>query len=57
MKVFCPIHEKSFSAPRRNPIKCETKAHSLELLISTGKPENRLSVTGSTVATASTSDL
>lgn len=29
MKVFCPEHKRSFLAPRRNPIKCENKAHVL----------------------------
>jgi hypothetical protein len=29
MRVFCPIHKKGFSAPRRNPIRCENKHHVL----------------------------
>lgn len=27
MKVFCPVHERSFIAPRSNPIKCLNKYH------------------------------
>src|SRR6266404_460877 len=29
MRVFCPVHKKGFTAPRRNPIKCENKHHVL----------------------------
>lgn len=29
MRIYCPTHEKSFPAPRRNPIKCENKNHQM----------------------------
>lgn len=29
MRVFCPVHNKRFSVPRRNPIHCENKGHVL----------------------------
>lgn len=29
MRVFCPEHRKSFSVPRRNPIRCENRGHIL----------------------------
>lgn len=38
MRVFCPVHKRSFLAPRRNPIRCENKAHVLgELDFAGGK--------------------
>ena len=29
MKVYCPVHKKGFSVPRRNPIRCESGEHIL----------------------------
>jgi hypothetical protein len=29
MRIYCPTHQKSFPAPRKNPIKCENKNHVL----------------------------
>lgn len=29
MRVFCPQHKTSFLTPRRNPIRCENRGHSL----------------------------
>ena len=39
MKVFCPVHKKSFATPRRNPIRCENKNHLLGKLDFEGRAE------------------
>ena len=44
MRVFCPVHRKSFSAPRRNPIRCENKAHVLGELDFEGRASEPASI-------------
>lgn len=29
MRIYCPTHQKSFPAPRKNPIKCQNKNHEM----------------------------
>lgn len=42
MRVFCPVHKKSFTTPRRNPIRCENKNHLLGKLDFEGRAEEAL---------------
>lgn len=44
MRVFCPVHKKGFSAPRRNPIRCENRHHVLGELDFEGRAKTPVEV-------------